>query len=80
MRRTLILLTAAALAIGGPLTTPAHAQPANPLPCGPHPEYGGFFCDLNDIAGLFSTVLDTTLSLTCLDREKNIIICRRRHG
>lgn len=44
--------------------------------CGPHPEYGGFFCDLNDIAGLVSGVLSTALGLTCLDPESNTIICR----
>ena len=35
-----------------------------------------FSCDLDDIAGLLSGVLDTALNLTCLNRETNVVICR----
>lgn len=35
-----------------------------------------FSCDLNDIAGLLSGLLDPVLNLTCLNRETNFVICR----
>jgi hypothetical protein len=35
-----------------------------------------FSCDLNDIAGLLSGVLDPVLNLTYLNRETNVVICR----
>lgn len=34
-----------------------------------------FSCDLNDIAGLLSGLLDPVFGVTCLDRQGNVIIC-----
>ncbi|HVK19990.1 MAG TPA: hypothetical protein VM677_01380 [Actinokineospora sp.] len=35
-----------------------------------------FSCELNDVAGLLSGLLDPVFNLTCLNRETNVVICR----
>ncbi|MFC7220955.1 hypothetical protein ACFQLX_22770 [Streptomyces polyrhachis] len=80
--RVAAVIAAPVLCLGfmAPQAAAAAAAPAQvPSPtslCGPHPTYGGFFCDLNDIAGLVSGVLTTALKLTCLNEQTNFIICR----
>jgi hypothetical protein len=56
---TALTLTAA---VSADAASASIAAPEDSI-CGPHPTYGGFFCDLNDIAGLLSGVLDTGLAL-----------------
>ncbi|WP_219517628.1 hypothetical protein [Nonomuraea ceibae] len=80
---TTAVLAAALTLIAAPAQAAAIAPPddiggSSLLPCGPHPTYGGYFCDLNDIAGTLSGVLDGVLNLTCLNRETNFIICRNQ--
>jgi hypothetical protein len=76
----------AVIAVAAPVLMLGAASAANAAPgdtggltgsiCGTNPDDGGFYCDLNDIAGLVSGVLDTALKLTCIDPESNVVICR----
>ena len=80
--RAVAVLAAPVLSLGllapsASAATLASQQPANPGGLGLCESTDeGFACDLNDIAGLLSGLLNPVIGLTCLNPETNFVICR----